>query len=154
MSGQIREVVYQDFNSNFKPHPLTGDVTMVKNEKAIGQAIKNLVLTSKYDSFYSSNKSGRVYESLFENFDPVVLQILEDNIKRVIQNFEPRAIVESVIIAQYAEAYPSKDGSFDAKVYKQYGNMIDQNELNIQVIYRPINSRENVTLDIIVEKIR
>lgn len=150
----VKEILYKDFNSNFTPHPMTGDVSLVTNDKAISQSLRNLVLTGRYEIPYNSEKSGRVYESLFENFDPITLKVLEDDVRRVIQNFEPRAEVLSVVISQQEIDYINKKGRTPGSSSDQYSNMLDKNTIVITVVYRPINNKEPVNLEILVEKVR
>ena len=154
MTKVIENIKYKDFNLKFYPHPITGDIGYVTNDKAIGQAIKNLVLNGRYDSFYQTEKSGRVYHSLFENFDPIVLRALEDDIRRVINNYEPRAVLDSVTINQFSEQYEQKENIRYESVDKQASRGIDQNRLDIRIVYRPINSTEVVELKFYVEKVR
>ncbi len=154
MSKVIDNIKYKDFNLKFYPHPITGDIGYVVNDKAITQSIKNLVLNGRYESFYQPEKSGRVYHSLFENFDPIVLKALEEDIRRVITNYESRAVVETVTINQYPEQYQLKENIKYNDVGKQSSQGLDQNRLDIRIVYRPINSTSPVELKFYIEKVR
>lgn len=44
---------FKDLNITFKPHPVTGDLTTVKDEAAIKQAIINLLLTNRGERLFA-----------------------------------------------------------------------------------------------------
>lgn len=134
VSNVINEVVFADLDLRFQAHPVTGDVTMLKNVDAIKRSVKNLVLTNRYDKPYRPSIYGGVLESLFENFDPILVMQLRDLIKTVLQ-YEPRATNILVDV-------------------EEISNNIDKNGINISVTFTPVNSSFNVTVDIFLERVR
>ena len=46
------ELIYSDVSSTFTPHPVTGKVTVLRNEDAVKRAIRNLILTDIYERPY------------------------------------------------------------------------------------------------------
>ncbi len=145
---------YRDFDFNFLAHPITGDVSILEDDRAITQSIRNIVLNSLYASPYRSRKSGRVYESLFENFDPIRIRIAEDTITRAINNFEPRAIIENVSISNVEELHTRRTNRVPTDNNDALINNIDHNKLVINIIYTPINSKRSVSVEIFTEKVR
>ena len=93
-----KEVVYRDLGLSFIPHPVTKNVSVLKNEDAVKRAIRNLILTNQGESFFDDLYGGNVTALLFENYGPVS----EITIKRIIEEaviaYEPRATVLGVEI--------------------------------------------------------
>lgn len=118
---QTRKFV--DFDMNFTPHPNTGDISVVKNEEAVKQAVKNLVLTQLYERPFNPFKGSRVGGLLFENFNPALEDTIEDNINDLIQQYEPRAEFLGVDIN-----YTPTEHSLNVRIYFRVVNIgIDTN---------------------------
>jgi phage baseplate assembly protein W len=128
----IKEIAYKDIDIRFTINPNTGDIGVLKNAQAISRSIKNLVLTNRYERPYKSNLSSDVLRSLFENYSPASVMVMENRIRDVIRNYEPRAQLLDV----------SADPKFDSNI------------LTVNVIYRPINAKEPVEIAIFLERLR
>ena len=63
---------------------------MFENEDAIKRAVTNLVRTRVGERFYNNLLGSAVEDSLFEQADPDNAQVLEDDIRLLLENFEPR----------------------------------------------------------------
>ena len=85
-----KEVLYADFDFNLTTHPVTKDIVIRKNEKAIKQSLENLVLTSYKEIVMEPDIGGGVNQALFDFSDAVTVYNLSSRIKKVIDNFEPR----------------------------------------------------------------
>jgi len=81
---------FKDISLSFDAHPVTKDLTILKNESAIIRAIRNLVATSPNERFFSPTLGSDVRSSLFEFVDIGTASVIRDQIKNVIQNYEPR----------------------------------------------------------------
>lgn len=90
--------IYSDFNSMFLPHPNTGQVTRKTNIESIKQAVRNLVLTDKYERVRNFDFGTDIKRYLFENFDKITQIELKQKIEAAIKRFEPRVNVEEVIV--------------------------------------------------------
>lgn len=90
---KIAKKKFVDLDFAFARHPVTGDVTKKVNEAAIVNAVKNLVLTKKYDRPFHPELSSQVHDMLFEQLTPSTVDTLKRTIYYVIQNFEPRVEV-------------------------------------------------------------
>ena len=88
--------IYKDLNLFFTKHPLTADVSKVTDVQAIKRSVRNLVLTNKGERLFHPEIGGGVKGSLFENFTPIAE--LESAITHVIRRYEPRVMVEKVIV--------------------------------------------------------
>ena len=126
------EVVYKDLGLSFIPHPVTKNVSVLKNEDAIKRALRNLVLTNKGEKFFDELYGGNILGLLFENFTPVTEIDIEENIKNAIKTEEPRATVIDVEII----ASP------------------DTNNITINIIFRINDSPDLDSLTFTVERVR
>jgi phage baseplate assembly protein W len=90
---KVTKKKFVDLDLSFARHPITSDVSKKINESAIVTAIKNLVLTRKYDRPFHPELSSQVGDLLFDQLTPETADSLKRTIYYVIQNFEPRAEV-------------------------------------------------------------
>ena len=81
---------FKDINLSFKPHPVTKDITSLRNENAIKRSVRNLVQTIPTERFFNSILGSSVYESLFDLYDFGVSTLIEEEILATLDNFEPR----------------------------------------------------------------
>lgn len=102
---------FKDISLSFDPHPMTKDLPILKNEKAITRSIRNLVETIPTERFFNSLVGSEIRSSLFEFVDYGTASIIQNQIETTIQNYEPR--VENVKI----EVDPQPDNnSFEVTV--------------------------------------
>jgi len=104
---------FKDISLSFSPHPVTKDLPVLTNERAISRSVRNLVETIPSERFFNSLIGTDVRGSLFELFTTETVTIIEDQVQTTIANFEPR--VENVSV----------------QVDAQY----DNNELNVTVFF-------------------
>ena len=82
---------FKDINLSFSPHPVTKDLTVLRNENAIKRSVRNIVQTIPTEKFFNSILGSDVRDLLFDNFiDFGTASAIEDQIKISIENFEPR----------------------------------------------------------------
>ena len=87
---------FKDISLSFNPHPVTKDLTILKNENAIKKSVRNLVQTIPTERFFNSILGSNVRDSLFDFVDFGTASAIQDQIEITIQNFEPR--VENVVV--------------------------------------------------------
>lgn len=104
---------FKDISLSFLRNPITNDLISLTNEDAIKKSVINLVRTQFGERFFNSLIGTSVNNSLFELQNAEVSIILDEDIKTVLRNFEPRITVNSVTTTL-----------FD-----------DSNELNVQISY-------------------
>ena len=90
--------IYKDLNIFFTKHPLTSDVSKVTDVQAIKRSVRSLILTNKGERLFHPEIGGNVRGSLFENFTPITEIELQSTITQVIRTYEPRVILEDVIV--------------------------------------------------------
>jgi phage baseplate assembly protein W len=87
---------FSDFNLSFVAHPNTGDITLLKNEDAVKNAVKNLVMTGFYERPFYPDKGCGIYQSLFELISPATAISIQNHIETTLYNWEPRVAVTEI----------------------------------------------------------
>ena len=124
---------YTDLDLFFGRKTSDNDVRKVTDAQAVKRSIRNLVQLNTYEKPFHPEISGGVREMLFENMTPVVSAIIARQVQDVIENFEPRARLDSV------RAIPD----------------LDRNAYEIQVSFYVVNTpTELVDLTIMLERLR
>lgn len=88
---------FRDISLSFRRHPITNDVTFLKNEDAIKRSVINLVRTRIGERFFNDILGTSVGDSLFElnTFDN---DVLREEIISLLKNFEPRVELTNVFV--------------------------------------------------------
>ncbi len=95
---------FKDLSMTFQVNPLNYDLIALKNETAIARSVRNLVLTYPGERFFNENLGSKVSRSLFENADQISADVIKDEIKNTIINYEPRVDLISVdVVPNYDE---------------------------------------------------
>jgi phage baseplate assembly protein W len=89
-SNVSRQNVYSDLDLSFMIHPTTKDIKPVYDLAAVKNSISNLVQTSFMERPFHPEIGAGIRTLLFEPVDLFTSLALKDNIKRVIDQFEPR----------------------------------------------------------------
>ena len=90
MAIQRKSRAFKDISLSFSPHPVTKDLPVIVNERAISRSVRNLVETIPTERYFNSLIGTDIRDSLFENFTPLTVTVIEDQIRTTIANFEPR----------------------------------------------------------------
>tara|TARA_A100001388_G_scaffold268215_1_gene243144 strand:- start:106 stop:507 length:402 start_codon:yes stop_codon:yes gene_type:complete len=90
MAIQRRSRAFKDISLSFSPHPVTKDIPVLTNERAIARSVRNLVETIPTERFFNPLIGTDVRESLFDHFTRTTTYVIEDQIRETINNFEPR----------------------------------------------------------------
>ena len=81
---------FKDISLSFTPHPVTKDLTILKNENAIKKSVRNLVQTIPTERFFNSVIGSEVRDSLFNFVDFGTAAVIQSQIQITLENFEPR----------------------------------------------------------------
>jgi len=92
---------FKDISLSFDPHPVTKDLPILKNERAIIRSVRNIVETIPTERFFNPDFGSEVRSSLFGIIDYATLSIIEEQIKTSINLYEPR--VENVQVSVNSE---------------------------------------------------
>jgi len=90
MAIQRKSRAFKDISLSFTPHPVTKDLPVLVNERAITRSVRNLVETIPTERFFNSILGTDIRGSLFENFERSAVMVIEDQVRNTIRNFEPR----------------------------------------------------------------
>ena len=115
----------------FLPRP-DKDVYKKLDAAAVKQAVKNLILTGPSEKPFQPDYGGGLGNLLFELADEESDDIIFERISNALELFEPRAILEDVEIRLKP----------------------DQNNLHARIIFSVANTRELVTLDTTLSRVR
>ena len=81
---------FKDISLSFDPHPVTGDLPVLKNEAAIRRSVRNIVQTIPTEKFFNPLFGSDIRGSLFDFVDFGTASVIADQIQTSIENFEPR----------------------------------------------------------------
>ena len=81
---------FRDISLSFVPHPVTKDLTILRNENAIVRSVRNLVETIPRERFFNPTIGSNVRSSLFDFVDFGTAANIRTQIETVIENYEPR----------------------------------------------------------------
>ena len=103
----------RDFSLTFEKNAVTNDILALKNEAAIKESVKNIVLYNFYEKPFDPFFGGNIIGLLFENSTPSMELEVKNRIEESVEIHEPRVTAVSV------------DVDFEP----------DRNELNCSVSY-------------------
>tara|TARA_Y200000002_G_scaffold245593_1_gene203151 strand:+ start:121 stop:510 length:390 start_codon:yes stop_codon:yes gene_type:complete len=104
---------FRDFSLTFEKNAVTNDVLALKNEAAIKESVKNIVLYNFYEKPFDPFFGGNIIGLLFENSTPTMELEVKNRIEQSIEVHEPRVTAVTVDV-----------------VFEE-----DRNELNCQINY-------------------
>tara|TARA_B100001939_G_C16874858_1_gene588158 strand:+ start:615 stop:1004 length:390 start_codon:yes stop_codon:yes gene_type:complete len=104
---------FRDFSLTFEKNAVTNDILSLKNEAAIKESVKNIVLYNFYEKPFDPFFGGNIIGLLFENSTPTMVLEVKSRIERAIEIYEPRVTAVSAVV-QFEE---------------------DRNELNCKIQY-------------------
>ena len=104
---------FRDFSLTFEKNAVTNDILALKNEAAIKESVKNIVLYNFYEKPFDPFFGGNIIGLLFENSTPTMELEIKNRIEQSVEIYEPRVTAVSV------------DVNFEP----------DRNELNCSVSY-------------------
>ena len=103
---------FKDISLSFNMHPVTKDISVLKDANAIKRSVRNLVQTIPRERFFNSNLGSDVRSSLFDFVDFGTASVIQQQIETTIDNYEPR--VDNLQI----EVFPRPDNNeFEVNIY-------------------------------------
>ena len=91
MAIQVKKPLrhFVDLSLAFSPHPLTGDLPVLRDVRAINASLKNCIMISLTEKPFDMDFGSQIQTLLFEMFDSGVMSILDDVIRNAVLQ-EPR----------------------------------------------------------------
>ena len=127
-----KQELYSDFFMNLDENPVSEDLARKTNEEAVKASIKNLLLTDKGERPYQPNLGCNIRQMLFDNMTPDTIILMKEVIRDTLEAYEPRADIIGVDVR----------------------SSVDDNQVNIAVVFKVINSSEPVTLVTSLTRVR
>lgn len=123
---------YSDIDLSFIPHPITGDVTVLRDVDAVKRSLRNLMYMGKFDRPFEPDVGAHLKQLLFEDITPLTEKSIDIHIRGAIARHEPRVTV------------------VDLKVD---GNP-DENGYNVKLTFVIDSLSEMQTVDTFMERVR
>ena len=111
MAVQRISRAFKDISLSFDPHPVTKDLPVLTNERAIRRSVRNLVETIPTERFFNSTLGTNIRKSLFNFVDYATATVIEDQIINTVKFYEPRIANLKVQVDPRPD-----DNSFDVNV--------------------------------------
>jgi len=96
-SNVSRKKGYSDLDLKLTKHPFRKDITPLRDDAAVKNAVKNLILTNFFERPFQPDLGSNLRALLFEPADSITELAMEDNIKKVLIK-EPRIKVYGVSV--------------------------------------------------------
>ena len=127
-----RKKGWADLNLKLTRHPIRKDIMPLKDDEAIKNSVKNLVLTNFFERPFQPRVGANLRGLLFEPADPITKYELSDGIKQVLVDYEPRIRVTRVGIEDQS----------------------DRNAYRITVHFQIIEMDLNTEVEIVLQRLR
>lgn len=128
----VKKRQYTDLDLNFSAHPITKDIVKTKDIGAIIASVKNLIYTNFYERPFQPQIGSNLRRLLFEPIDIFTTNAISDDIRKVILNYEPRVMVDSM------------------DVEPDY----DRNGYNVSIVFFIQNDPEPIEVNFYLERVR
>jgi phage baseplate assembly protein W len=93
-----RKKGYSDLDLSLKLHPIRKDLNILKDDNAIKNAVKNLLISNAFERPFQPELGANLRGLLFEPADAITKIAIKQNIIDVINNHEPRVKTLSIRI--------------------------------------------------------
>ena len=123
---------WRDLDLSLTLHPIRKDIMPLKDDNAIKNSVKNLLISNFYERPFSRDVGANLRALLFEPADSITKIALKDNIRRVIRKYEPRVVLRGIEI-NYQD---------------------DSNAYNITVIFKIKEFDTNESVEIVLRRLR
>lgn len=87
---------YSDFSAQFGRNRMTNDVVRLTEMDAVKRAVKNLIMTDKYERLLDPKIGAGIRALLFEPMTPLTTIAIRDVISDTLSRYEPRAVVDQI----------------------------------------------------------
>ena len=122
----INQHIYSDLDLTFLRQPSTGDVAIKYNEQAVIRSIRNLLSTGLYEKLFQPDFGSTLKHLLFEDVSPITATLIENEIVRMVNNYEPRATISQINVT----ALPDSN-QFNVSLYVFIGNQTTPSAINL-----------------------
>ena len=141
---------YVDISLSFKPSPVTNDITLLTNENAINNSIKNIIMFLPSEVPFNAEIGSTTQRYLFDIMDEATAGLIATEIRRAILYCEPRVSFNPIdpnktsVSELYRNNSPSGVNDLfyqdDLGVFVQL--LPDQNSFQVTVKYRIVGGEQ------------
>jgi len=110
--GVSKKKPWSDLDLSLKIHPIRKDIIPLKDDAAIKNAVKNLLISNFYERPFQDDLGANLRGLLYEPADVITEIELRDNIYDVLSKYEPRISVTSIGITDLSDV-----NSYNVTVY-------------------------------------
>ena len=121
---------FKDFGISFARNSFTDDVSVLKNENAIKQSVKNLIMTVPGEKPFQPLIGSRVSELLFEPLDAFTIDAIREEIEITIKQFEKRVRLNKIDIVPIYE----------------------NNKISVTIVYKVIGIPINESISFVLQR--
>lgn len=118
--------IYSDLDLTFRCQPVKGDVSFSYDEQAVIRSIKNLLNTNTFERLFQPTLGCNLTSLLFEPCTSLTASLIDDEIRRMVENYESRATIYKLIVT----ASPDEN-SFNVSLYVFIGNQTTPTAINL-----------------------
>ncbi len=123
---------FSDISLSFEANPVTGDIIKVKDDIAIKQSIRTLVLSEVFEAPFQKNKGTKIRKILFDIIGDDSADMIKKEIVNVIKNKEPRVNLYKVLVEP----------------------LFEQNKYSIKIYFSIINTLEPLEVELFISRVR
>jgi len=88
---------FVDLSLAFSPHPLTGDLPVLRDVRAINASLKNCIMIGLTEKPFNMDFGSQILDLIFEMYDAGTMAILDGVIRNAVA-LEPRVELEDLIV--------------------------------------------------------
>ena len=123
---------WSDLDLDFVVHPVTKDIVRKTNVEAVKRAVRNLILTNRYERPFHPEIDGGVTRHLFGLSTAHTKHDIQLAVETCLANSEPRVTVDNVVVS----------------------GDLDRNGFNVSILFTVLNSPEPIEVALFLERIR
>lgn len=123
---------WRDLDLSLKLHPIRKDIIPLKDDNAIKNSVKNLLISNFYERPFSKDIGANLRALLFEPADAITEISIRENIRRVIRKYETRVLIKNIKVQ----------------------NMDDQNAYRITVSFKIKEDDTRQDVEIVLRRLR
>ena len=122
---------YTDIDLNITPHPSSGDLVLKQDKEAVKRSVRNIMLTNNYERPFKPNFGANLRGLLFELADDMTKMEIRNQISEALEMLEPRVRIDEIYLTQTRP-----------------------NEMNVNLHYGIVGSREPQEIEVILQRVR
>lgn len=127
-----RQSLFSDLHKDLTVNPISGDLAVKRDEEAVKESIKNLILTDKGERLMQPLVGGNIRAMLFENNTPAVIKMIQEQIRTVIETYEPRASLLDINVL----------------------SSLDENTVKVDIYFYINNVEQPISVSVFLERTR